>query len=173
MSAAKIQNPQSPVAFLLSQIGARSAQVFAGLLAPLQLTPPDVGILGMLSRSPGISQQELARRLNIYSSRLVAVIDALEERSLVSREPNAADRRIYCLHLSDAGKEALRAIGQLSQAHNEAMCAGLNHAERAQLSALLQKIADHQQLVPGIHPGYRNMGPEEGGPCDPTPRTKR
>jgi len=145
-------------AFLLAQVGARAAGEFARLLEPLKLLPPDAGILRLLNLSPGMSQQELARRLSMYPSRLVAIIDALEERGLVARTANAEDRRIYSLQLTDAGREALQAIGRAAREQNELICAALNAKEREQLGLLLKKIAAQQGLAPGIHPGYRRMG---------------
>jgi DNA-binding MarR family transcriptional regulator len=149
---------RSPVAFLLAQVGARAAQEFAKALIPLKLAPYDAGILRLLSHSPGISQQNLARTLDMHASRLVAVIDALEERGLVVREPNVQDRRLYSLRLTDAGGEMLRSIGEAARAHNEAMCSGLDTAERAELARLLQRIAVRHELTPGVHPGYRDLG---------------
>jgi DNA-binding MarR family transcriptional regulator len=157
MKAKRPDGPRSSVAFLLAQVGARAAQEFAKALVPLKLTPCDAGILRLLSRSPGISQQNLARTLDMHASRLVAVMDALEERGLVVREPNARDRRIYSLQLTDAGGEMLRAIGEAARAHNEAICFGLDTAERAELAGLLQRIAARHELTPGVHPGYREL----------------
>jgi DNA-binding MarR family transcriptional regulator len=149
------------VAFLLAQVGARAAQVFAKALVPLKLAPCDAGILRLLSHSPDISQQELARRLDMHASRLVAVLDNLQERGLVIRNPHPQDRRVYSLQLTDAGSKMLRAIGKIAQDHNEIMSAGLNDAERAQLADLLQRIAARQGLTPGIHPGYKELGSTE------------
>jgi DNA-binding MarR family transcriptional regulator len=157
-SAPPPQGPQSSVAFLMAQVGARAAQEFTQLLAPLKLAPSDAGILRLLKHSPGISQQDLARALDMYASRLVAVIDALESRGLVARKPNPSDRRLYSLHLTSAGDEMLRSIGQAARSHNELMCSGLTAAECAQLAALLQRIAERHGLKPGIHPGYRDLG---------------
>lgn len=153
-------NPSAPgrIAFLLSQVGGRSAQEFARLLTPLKLTPADAGILRLVKRSEGISQQNLAKALNMHASRLVALIDALESRGLVVREPNATDRRLYSLKITSKGNEVLHSIGDLAQQHNELMSAGLSSAERAQLESLLQKIAEKQGLTPGVHPGYRDIG---------------
>lgn len=148
----------SRIGFLLSQVGSRSAQEFARLLDPLKLTPADAGILRLLKRSEGISQQNLARALNMHASRLVALIDALESRGLVVREPNATDRRLYSLKLTSRGNEVLHSIGDLAQQHNEIMSAGLSSAERAQLESLLQKIAEKRGLIPGVHPGYSEIG---------------
>jgi DNA-binding MarR family transcriptional regulator len=91
------------------------------------------------------------------SDQLEDVFDALEERGLVVREPNAQDRT-YSLRLTDAGGEMLRAIGEVVRAHNEAICSGLDTAERAELAGLLQRIAARHELTPGVHPGYRELG---------------
>jgi DNA-binding MarR family transcriptional regulator len=147
----------SPVAFLLAQVGACAAEEFAKVLAPLKFAPCDAGILRLLRNSPGISQQDLARRLEMHASRLVAVIDALESRGLVAREEKAQDRRTYSLKLTDAGSEALQQIGQVARRHNEALCSSLDREERNQLAHLLSRIAAQYELRPGIHPGYKKL----------------
>jgi len=157
MTRKQPDGPRASVAFLLAQVGGRAAQEFAKALMPLKLIPADAGILRLLSHSPGISQQDLARKLDMHASRLVAVIDALEERGLVIREPNAQDRRIYSLRLTDAGEQMLRAIGEVARAHNEAICFGLDPAERAELAGLLQRIGARYELTPGVHPGYKDL----------------
>lgn len=155
---------QTSIAFLLAQVGADAARRFAKSLEPLTFSPSDAGILRLLGRSPAISQQELAKRLDMHASRLVGVIDALEKRGLVTREPNANDRRLYALRLTDAGAEALSAIGNVARAHNERICSELTEAERAQLGGVLEKIAGHLGLTPGVHPGYKDLKKKTGSP---------
>lgn len=153
-----MEHPQkSGVAFLLSQVGARSAQEFARLLEPLKLSPADAGILRLLRQSPGISQQQLAETLGMHASRLVAILDALESRKLVARSPNPGDRRLYSLHLTTRGTDTLAEIGQIARTHNELLCSGLRSTEVEQLAALLQKIATAQGLTPKVHPGYKDL----------------
>ena len=55
-------------------------------------------VLRLLGASGGLSQQQLSTRLGIHPSRLVAILDALEEQRLVERQPNLDDRRQYALH---------------------------------------------------------------------------
>jgi DNA-binding MarR family transcriptional regulator len=153
-----------PVAFLVAQVGAGAARQFAKALEPLHFVPADAGILRLLSRSPGVSQQDLAKRLDMHASRLVGVIDALEKRGLVAREPNPQDRRLYALQLTDAGHKALAAIGNAAHAHNEAICSDLSEAEREQLGAMLERIAGQLHLSPGVHPGYADMGKRPHSP---------
>ncbi|HZS28149.1 MAG TPA: MarR family transcriptional regulator [Candidatus Angelobacter sp.] len=145
--------------FLLAQIGGHAAAKFAERLAPLKLTPADAGILRFVRNSPGISQQELSTRLGIHPSRLVAILDVLEESRFVERRANVDDRRQYSLHITGEGEEVLQRIGKVAREHQEALLAALSAQERTLLTELLQKIAEEQRLQPGIHPGYKWMKP--------------
>ena len=155
----KDRTGNSQPAFLLAQVGAHAAAKFAERLAVLQLVPPDAGILRLLGRASGISQQELSARLGIHPSRLVAILDELENRKLVQRKPNALDRRQYELHLTVKGREVLAEVGSIAREHQEVLCASLTAAEREKLGELLQRIAEEQGLTPGVHPGYRRLRP--------------
>lgn len=144
-------------AFLLAQVGAQAAALFAGRLAPHQLTPADAGILRLLARSPGLSQQELAKRLRMHASRLVAVVDELERKALIERQSSPGDRRIYALHLTELGKKALKLISDLAVEHQKALCAPLSDRETELLGELLLRIAQQQGLEPNVHPGYARL----------------
>ncbi|MGH9174786.1 MAG: MarR family winged helix-turn-helix transcriptional regulator [Vicinamibacterales bacterium] len=146
-------------AFLLSQVGAHAAATFADRLTPLGLTPAHAGLLRMIARSAGGSQQEVASKLRIFPSRLVGLVDELQERELVEREPNPDDRRTYALQLTPAGQRALDAIGRIGREHQEALLAALTKEEREALASLLLRVASQQGLTPGVHPGYARMRP--------------
>ena len=145
-------------AFLLAQLGAHAAAQFAEKLKVINLSPSDAGILRLLRMAAGLSQQELANRLGVHPSRLVALLDNLQKRGFIERRPNPDDRRLYSLHLTNAGTEALARTGKVAREHQDALLAALNIEERETLGALLLRIADQQGLTPGVHPGYRQMG---------------
>jgi DNA-binding MarR family transcriptional regulator len=145
-------------AFLLAQLGAHAALQFAERLGVLHLTPPDAGILRLLRVTAGMSQHELAAKLQIHPSRLVAILDNLENRHFVERRANPDDRRLYSLHLTKDGNEVLERIGKVAREHQDALLSALTREERDELAALLLKVADQQGLVRGVHPGYQRMG---------------
>ena len=149
---------QNQPAFLLAQLGAHAAAQFAERLGVLGLTPPDAGILRLLRVESGLSQQGLAARLQIHPSRLVAILDNLEKRGFVERRPNQDDRRLYSLHLTQAGGEVLEKIGSVARKHQDALLSSVNWEERNTLATLLLRIADQQGLVRGVHPGYQRLG---------------
>jgi DNA-binding MarR family transcriptional regulator len=146
-------------AFLLAQLGAHAASQFAERLRVLELAPADAGILRLLRVASGLSQQELAGKLRIHPSRLVAILDNLEKRGYLDRRPNPDDRRLYSLHLTKRGEEVLGRIGKVAREHQDALLAALTQEERAALGSLLLKVADQHGLARGVHPGYRLLGP--------------
>jgi DNA-binding MarR family transcriptional regulator len=152
------REPASSLAFLVSQVGAHASARFAECLEPINLTPPQVGILTVIERSDGLSQQALGERLGVFPSRLVALLDELEERGLVERRDNPTDRRSYALFLTKAGRAALAEIERVGREHQDALCAALDASERAELAGFLMRIAAQQGLTPGVHPGFRKLG---------------
>jgi DNA-binding MarR family transcriptional regulator len=146
-------------AFLLAQVGAHAAARFAERLEALKLTPAHAGLLRFIGSSSGTNQQELALRLGMYPSRMVALVDELQQRQLMERRPNPRDRREYSLELSADGKRTLEEIGRVAREHQDALLTALNKAERETLAALLLRIADQQQLTRGIHPGFARIRP--------------
>jgi DNA-binding MarR family transcriptional regulator len=157
----RFPDPTCGLAFLLSQVGAHASARFAERLEPLGLKPAHAGILGVIQQADGLSQQALGETLGIFPSRLVAVLDELEQRGLVERRDNPNDRRSHALYLTEAGRAALEQIGRVGRAHQDALCAALDSSERAQLAGLLTRIAAEQGLTPGVHPGFRKLGAAE------------
>jgi DNA-binding MarR family transcriptional regulator len=147
-------------AFLLAQVGAHAAAKFSERLGPLGLTPAHVGSLRIIAASEGASQQEVATRLGMFPSRLVGLVDELQERGLVQRVENARDRRTYSLQLTSEGRELLDTIGRVARDHQDSLLASLNAEERELLATLLRRIADQQGLQAGVHPGFARLGPQ-------------
>jgi len=146
------------VAFLLSQLGHRSASVFADLIASIDLTPPHSGILRAIALEPGRSQQALSGQLGLLPSRVVAYVDELEDRGYVERRRNPDDRRLHALYLTAAGKKIMTKIAELGRQHETLMTAGLDSAQRGTLRQLLSIVAEEQGLTPHVHPGFRALG---------------
>ena len=152
-------HPRS-TAFLLAQVGARAAALFATRLQELELVPAHAGTLRAIAGNAGISQQALASLLGMVPSRLVPLLDELETRGLVERRDDPEDRRVYAIHLTEKGSRAMAEIGRVARAHDDAVCASLSEKERDLLRSLLSRIADEQKLTPGVHPGFAQVGGE-------------
>jgi DNA-binding MarR family transcriptional regulator len=144
-------------AFLLAQVGAHGAAKFAERLASVDLLPAHAGIFRILSATPAISQQALATALGTVPSRLVGLIDDLEAQGLVERRPHETDRRSYALHLTEKGQSSLASISRIAREHREDLLAALSEQEQRELTRLLQRVAEQQGLVKGVHPGFAKI----------------
>src|SRR5437879_9410710 len=89
--------PRAGTTFLLAQLGAHAAQRFAERIAEFKLTPPQTGLLRSVAQRPGQSQQVIAGQLGTTPSRLVGLVDGLEQRGLINRRRNPDARRNYAL----------------------------------------------------------------------------
>lgn len=149
--------PLARAAFLLAQLGAHAAARFAERTAVLELTPAQAGLLRLVARKPGRSQQAIAAELGVAPSRVVSLIDDLQDRDLIQRRRSTTDRRNYQLHLTAPGKQTLGQIRKIAIAHEQDLTAALTNSERQHLADLLQRVADQQGLHPGVHPGYKTL----------------
>jgi DNA-binding MarR family transcriptional regulator len=156
-AAARLRIPGA--AFLLSQLGYHSSRLWQGRLAPLGLDPRHVLLLRHVAIAEGRSQQALGEALQIPPSRIVALVDDLEQRGLLRRRPDPRDRRVRTLHLTRDGRRLLGKIMEVGLEHERQLCSGLQPAEREQLIALLSRLAAEQGLGEGVHPGAAD--PEE------------
>jgi len=105
-----------------------------------QISPGQFGVLTLIGSNPGLSQSALARAVGIERSTMVAVIDALEVRGLVERQPSPVDRRSYALILSSKGEKLLQTLRPLVLGHDGRMTENLTAQERDALIHLLSKL---------------------------------
>jgi DNA-binding MarR family transcriptional regulator len=89
---------------LLGVISEREAPI----LAAHGLTMWEYVILVPLVGQPGMTQKELARRSRRDPTRLIGNLDALEERALITREVDGADRRRRTVRLTSQGQKVVR-----------------------------------------------------------------
>lgn len=109
-------------------------------LAPFKLRMITFSALVLVVDNPGMRQSQLADALAIERSNLVVIVDDLEARDLVTRNPTPGDRRAYALRATLAGRrlceKALRAV----IAHETRVLRRLSGDEISTLVSALQAI---------------------------------
>jgi DNA-binding MarR family transcriptional regulator len=102
--------------------------------------PRDAAVLATLQALGPLSQQELAKGLNVNRTVMVKLIDGLEARGFVARTRNPDDRRAYALHATAAGLESMAAmLPRMARAEAE-LTANLSESEHGRLNALLREL---------------------------------
>jgi DNA-binding MarR family transcriptional regulator len=166
MTADRINGDRAPstLAFLLSQVGIHASKRFAERIAAVDLNPPLFRVLNLVEAAEGKSQQAIGAAIEVPASRMVALVDELEQRGLVERRPDPADRRVRALYLTGKGKQTLSRGRKIAREHEEELTQGLAAADRKRLVDLLQKLVDQQAIGKGVHPGLSGAaGPPSGG----------
>lgn len=95
----------SDTSFLLARANALSLLRINSTLAPWELKVRSYSVLALAAADARPTQRELSEFLQLDPSQIVALIDALERRGLVAREPDPSDRRANILVCTDAGRE--------------------------------------------------------------------
>ena len=98
--------------YLLKHAQLNYAGLASAAQAPYGIDGRELAVLSALAGRELLSQQEVARRLGIDRTTMVALIDGLERKSLVERHPHPDDRRKNVVELTAAGRETLAAASR-------------------------------------------------------------
>ena len=115
-------------------------EVFLEAMAPYELRPVDFSVLSLVGHNPGVTSRQLCTTLGILPPNLVGLVNGLEKRELVVRQPHPRDGRAMGLHLTTAGEKLLRDAERTAAELEAGVAARLTPAELKTLIKLLQKI---------------------------------
>ncbi|MFI6156016.1 MarR family winged helix-turn-helix transcriptional regulator [Kitasatospora sp. NPDC051170] len=135
---------RATVVFNLGTLGALAADHFAERVEELGLKPKHAGVLASLDAGAAASQQELATRLGVAPSLIVALADQLEELGAVERVRDPEDRRRQVLTLTPEGRRLLDLCVNAAEAADADLTAALADPERATLTHALHTLARHR-----------------------------
>src|SRR4051794_11841204 len=111
------------------------------MLEPLGFHPREFGLMVVLAKRPGITQQELAALGRVDPSSMVALMDTLEARGIAERRVDPEDRRRRSVYLTAKGEKAMQTLQHEARKAAKEFLAPLTADERATLNALLRKLA--------------------------------
>ena len=138
---AEVEQRLLPLLEHLARVGRRTAETS---MSPGGLRPRHLIALKLLSERGPASQQGLADALSLDPSNVVGLLDELEERELITRRRDPADRRRHIVELSPLGEDELAlAYAQLRQVEDDLLSA-LSAEERATLYDLLVRAVGAQ-----------------------------
>lgn len=129
------------LSFLLARANAISLAASNAALAAHGLRVRSYSVLALVSAEERPSQRELAEFLRLDPSQIVALVDDLQGRGLVAREPDPNDRRANVVVSTARGRELCERAQQAARSGEQALHAGLTAAQRTQLAELLRVIA--------------------------------
>jgi DNA-binding MarR family transcriptional regulator len=119
--------------YVIKQVELAARAQLDEIFRPIGMTALQYTALTVLERHPDLSSAQLARNSFVTAQTMADMVRALEERGLVERHRDAADRRRLVLALTSEGRRLLGRYRGRVAALEERMLRGLGPEEAAAL----------------------------------------
>lgn len=132
-----------PLGYLLHRAAMTlRSEVTATVLEPLDLTFAQYLCMRMVSKSPGLSNAELARELSVSPQAMNMVVRGLQDRGLVARPTSVASGRALPTALTREGVAILKRTDAGVRAAELDVLGHLTDRERTELKRMLAAVGD-------------------------------
>lgn len=105
-----------------------------------EITAEQWGILMSLWAKDGITQQELSTAISKEKTTVVRLIDKMEERNIIVRVHDIADRRNNLIFLTEEGKKLREKLVPIAINELRKALKGMSEKEIDTLTSLLKKV---------------------------------
>jgi DNA-binding MarR family transcriptional regulator len=143
--------PQSPITidavyaapgYLFRRMQQIAVSIFMEECRAFDLTPVQYAALIAIHTHPGIDATRLSAVIAFDRSTLGSVIERLQAKAYIARQPSPEDKRIKLLYLTRSGAAILRDIIPAVERAQARMLQPLKPADRKTLMALLSQLVD-------------------------------
>lgn len=126
-----------------------SGAIFAEEVGGHDLTSVQFAALYAIRENPGVDATRLSSLIAFDRSTLGGVLERLEAKGWIAREPVADDRRVKRLRLTPEGAALLRRTEAPVRRVQERLLAPLSPSDRRTLVRLLAQLAEvHNEVTP-------------------------
>jgi DNA-binding MarR family transcriptional regulator len=133
--------------YLLKHAQLRFFELAGTALAPLGISGREAAVLRAIGGPHPLSQGEIAGRMGVDRTTMVALIDDLEAKELVRRRQDPGDRRRNVVELTDAGRSVVVRADQAAARAEEEFLRPLGADEAERFRESLRALV--RSAVPG------------------------
>ncbi len=138
--------------FMVAQINhlhhARAHQLLEGL-GLYRGQPP---VLRTLWEKEGLTQSELAERMQIAPATVTKMLQRMEKTGFITRKPDPDDQRVSRVYLTDAGRAVQNEVESVFETMAKDTFAGFSAEETVLLRRFLLQIRDNLETATGEKP---------------------
>lgn len=136
-------DPRESLGYQVADLHRLFGRVFDRRVAHLELTRVQWRALKHLGHAEGVTQVELADRLDMEPIALGRVIDRLQKAGFVERRADPADRRVWRLYLLPQSAQVIGPVETVAHALRKEATAGISAEELATTLSVLDRVRDN------------------------------
>lgn len=100
-------------------------------------------LLMEISHNQNISQNDIARSMDVSAATIAVSLKKLEKRGYIKREIDQEDNRLNKITITDKGKKVVEKSKQIFDTVDQKVFEGITEEEKFTLLVLLQKLNDN------------------------------
>ena len=133
--------------FLIHDVARLLRVAYDRRMKPLGLTRSQWWVINHLFFHPGISQTNLAKLLDVGRATLGRLLDRLEAKKWIYRQPDDKDSRIKRVYLSDTVRPTLQTMRHEAKRTVDGALSSLSEKEQSQLFSMLYRMKTELSLA--------------------------
>jgi DNA-binding MarR family transcriptional regulator len=135
-----VKTDTSVISWLLADASRLIRKLADRRLSAIGLTRAQWQALGNLRRLGPLTQAALAEIMEIETATVARLTDRLEAAGWIERRPDAADRRVKLVSMTEKAAAVMDEVGVIGQKLRDDMLTDLSESERDELVRLLNTI---------------------------------
>jgi MarR family transcriptional regulator, organic hydroperoxide resistance regulator len=147
-----MSNHPDTLDFILANVSHLHRIRFQQLFDALGLYQGQPPLLRELWKQEGLTQTDLAARLKIAPATVTRMLQRMEKKGFIQRQPDADDQRITRVYLTDVGRAVQSKTEEVFRTLEEETFANLTVDERVILRRLLLQMRENLLEVTGEEP---------------------
>lgn len=128
------------LAFLLVDAGRKLNDAYDAQMKPLGLTRSQWRVVAYVSRTPGITQTQLAAQVELSRMAITGLLDRMQAKGLIERRAASDDRRINTVYLTKRSAALVTRMNRTAEAVLDGLFAGISESEKKRFSKTLSLI---------------------------------
>lgn len=116
------------------------------ILEKINIYPGQPPLLLVLHHSSGVTQKELAKKLNVTPPTIAVMLRRLEKYDLIEKKLDEKDRRVYRVYLSKKGKMMIGKLHEIMEELEKIVFNGFDEKEKETLKKFLDKMANNIKM---------------------------
>ncbi len=109
-------------------------------LSDYGITPEQYVVISKLAEEEGISQKQLAQKLDKDVNTVKAILDKLMQHNYVLRQRNQDDKRAFALYLTESAREKLPCLRQVDEDCMQIVYGSLQEEQLNKLASELRQL---------------------------------